>query len=190
MPQVAPIYELLGVAPPAVFARPQALVLGVRELDKLESIDLSLADLVAADLDLDRALAHGREEDLTAPTRERLAAAMAELRAGALALDASLEGPWQKTSDQMERALAAFTGKAAAAMGRRRGIGRARAEDLRAACRPLGALQERVVATAHFPGKYGEPLVEAFFEQLTLDSRRLHVIRPDLGAANPGPDST
>ena len=110
IPQVAPIYERLGIAPPAVFARPQALVLGGREVDKLESTGLGLEELLAADLDLDRALAGGREEDLTAPTRQTLAAALAELRSGALALDPSLEGPWKKTSGQMEKALAAFTG--------------------------------------------------------------------------------
>ncbi len=110
--------------------------------------------------------------------RERLGAELAELRRGALALDASLEGPWKKTSAQMERALAAFTGKVAAAVARRNEVARARAADLRTAVRPAGALQERVIATAHFPGKHGERLVEAFFEQLTLDSRRLHVIQP------------
>ena len=178
IPQVAPIYELLGIAPPVVFARPQALVLGRREVDKLDSIGISLAELVAADLDLDRALSHGREEDLTAPTRDQLTAALAELRTAAVALDASLEVPWNKTSGQVEKALAAFTGKVAAAVARRNGVVRARAEDLRTACRPFGALQERVIATAHFPGKHGERLVEAYFEQLTLDSRRLHVIQP------------
>ena len=66
----------------------------------------------------------------------------------------------------------------AAAVARRNEVARARAEDLRTACRPLGAMQERVLATGHFPGKHGDRLVEAFFEQLTLDSRRLHVIQP------------
>lgn len=178
MPQVAPIYEQLGIAPPAVHSRPQALVLGSREVDKLESVGLGLEALVAADLDLDRALAGGREEDLTAPTRDKLTAALEELRSGALQLDASLEGPWKKTSDQMEKALANFTGRVAAAVSRRNEVVRGRAEDLRAVCRPAGALQERVIATAHFPGKHGDRLAEAFFEQLTLDSRRLHIIQP------------
>jgi uncharacterized protein YllA (UPF0747 family) len=177
-PQVAPIYEQLEIAAPAVHARPQALVLGSREVDKLASTGLHLGDLVAADLDLDRALAGGREEDLTAPTRQWVATVMAELREQALELDASLEGPWKKTSGQMDKALAAFTGKVAAAVARRQQVSRARVEDLRGLCRPGGALQERVIATAHFPGKHGARLVEAFFEQLTLESRRLHVIRP------------
>ena len=178
IPQVAPIYEHLGVRPPVVFARPQALVLGAREVNKLESTGLGLQELLAADLDLDRALAGGREEDLTAPARETLSAALADLRTGALELDPSLEGPWKKTSGQMEKALAAFTGKVAAAVARRNQVKRARAEDLRTTCRPDGVLQERVIATAHHPGKHGERLVEAFFEQLTLDGRRLHVIQP------------
>jgi uncharacterized protein YllA (UPF0747 family) len=178
IPQVAPIYEQLGIAAPAVCFRPQALVLGGREIDKLDSIRLGLGDLLAADLDLDRALAAGREEDMTEPTRETLATALAELRERAVALDPSLAGPWEKTRGQTEKALDIFTGKVAAAVARRNEVQRARAEDLRAACRPLGVLQERLVATAHFPGKHGDRLVEAFFEQLTLDSRRLHVIQP------------
>jgi bacillithiol biosynthesis cysteine-adding enzyme BshC len=178
IPQVAPIYEQLGVAPPRVYARPQALVLAGREMDKLEAIGLELGELLAPDLDLDRSLARGREEDLTAPTRDKVNTALAELRAAALALDASLEGPWKKTSGQVEKALETFTGKVAAAVARRNEIARSRAVDLRATCRPDGALQERVISTAHFPGKHGERLVEAFFQQLTLDSRRLHVIQP------------
>lgn len=178
IPQVAPIYDCLGIAAPTVHFRPQALVLGGREIDKLDSIRLGLGDLLAADLDLDRALARGREEDLTAPTRDKLTAALAELRERALELDPSLDGPWKKTRGQMQKALGIFTGKVAAAVARRNEVARARAEDLRLACRPQGNLQERVVCTAHFPGKYGDGLVEAYFEQLTLDSRRLHVIRP------------
>jgi bacillithiol biosynthesis cysteine-adding enzyme BshC len=178
MPQVAPIYERLGIAAPMVHSRPQALVQGSREVAKLGSLDLRLGELVAVDLDLDRALAGGREEDLAAPIRDQMKIALAELRSAALALDGSLEGPWKKTSDQVERALASFTGKVAAAVSRRNEVARARAEDLRATCRPQGALQERVIATAHFPGKHGDRLVDAFFDQLTLDSRRLHIIRP------------
>ena len=178
IPQVAPIYELLGIAPPAVFPRPQALVLGGRELDKLGSTGLGLGELLAADLDLDRALAHGREEDLTAPARQKIAAALDELRGAALELDAGLDGPWKKTRGQMDKALGIFTGKVAAAVARLSETSRARAEDLRRTCRPLGGLQERVIATAQFPGKFGDRLVEAYFEQLELDPRRLQVIRP------------
>ena len=178
IPQVAPIYRQLGIDAPAVFSRPQALVLGGRELDKLASVGLGLGEILAVDLDLDRALAGGREEDLTAPVRQQLTDAMAELLRGALALDPSLEGPWKKTRDQIEKALGVFTGKVAAAVARRNEVSRARAEDLRAACWPLGALQERVIATAHFPGKHGNDLVAAFFDQLGLDSRRLQVIQP------------
>ena len=47
MPQVAPLYELLGVAPPVIHSRPQALVLGSREVEKLGSVGLGLAELVA-----------------------------------------------------------------------------------------------------------------------------------------------
>ncbi len=179
IPQVAPLYEVLGLAPPAVFLRPQALVLGGHQLEKLAALELSLSDLVAVDLDLDRALAGGREEDLVGPAREGMAGLLERLKVGALALDPNLEGPWQKTRGQIDRALEAFAGRAAAAVARRNELARSRAEDLRSACRPLGALQERVLSAAHFPGKYGDRFVEAFFEQLELDPSRLQVICPD-----------
>ncbi len=178
IPQVAPLYALLGLAPPAVFPRPQALVLGGHQLDKLAALELSLADLVAADLDLDRALAGGREEDLVAPARAGMEELLERLKGEAIGIDPNLEGPWRKTRDQVERALGAFAGRAAAAVARRNELARSRAEDLRAACRPLGALQERVLSAAHFPGKYGERFVEALFEQLALDPRELQVICP------------
>ncbi len=177
-PQVAPLYDLLGLAPPAVFLRPQALVLGGHQLDKLAGLELSLDELVAADLDLDRALAGGREEDLVAPARAGMEELLERLKDGALRIDPNLEGPWRKTRGQIERALEAFAGRAASAVARRGELARSRAEDLRSACRPLGALQERVLSAAHFPGKYGERFVEAFFEQLALDPRRLQVICP------------
>ncbi len=178
MPQVAPVHELLGVAAPAIAMRPQSLVLGAHQLDKLAELELELADLVDPALDLDRAVAGGRELDLTAPTRERVSAALEELRAAAVDLDPGLAGPWKKTRGQIDKALGIFTGKVAAAMARRNEVARRRAEDLRQTCRPLGELQERVISTAHFPGKYGERFVEAYFEQLELDPRRLQVISP------------
>ncbi len=178
LPQVAPVHEALGATRGRLAMRPQGLVLGGHQLDKLAGLEIGLAELVAPELDLDRALAGGRERDLVSPTRRAVAAALDELKTASVALDPSLAGPWKKTRGQVDKALGIFTGKVAAAVARQSEIARQRAEDLRAACRPLGALQERVVSTAHFPGKYGERLVAAYFEQLELEPRRLQVIRP------------
>ena len=178
IPQVAPLYDLLDIEPPAVFLRPQAMVLGGHQLDKLAALDLELGDLVAPDFDLDRFVAGGGEEDLLAPVRARFAGELEALESSALAIDANLEGPWRKTRSQIERALDTFSGKVAAALARQNELERRRVRDLRDSCRPNGALQERTISVAHFPGKYGERLVEAYFEQLELDPRRLQVISP------------
>ena len=55
---------------------------------------------------------------------------------------------------------------------------RKRTRDLRDSCRPQGQLQERILSTSYFPGKFGDRFVEALFEQLELDPRYLQVISP------------
>jgi bacillithiol biosynthesis cysteine-adding enzyme BshC len=178
LPQVAPLYDLLGIETPAASLRPQALVLAHHQLDKLAALDLTLADFTAPDLDLDRALAHGRETDLVGPVGARMSESLSELRRSALEIDPNLQAPWDRTRRQVEKALEAFTAKVASAVARQNDVKRSRAQDLRDTCRPQGVPQERFIATGHFPGKYGERLVEAYFEQLDLDPRILHLISP------------
>lgn len=178
MPQVAPLYELLDIHPPLVHLRPQVLVLAAHQLDKLEELDLRLEQLIASELDLDRALSAGREEEVLAPARERIDRELERLREAATDIDASLAGPWKKTRGQVQKALGIFSGKLAEAVARRREIDRRRAVDLRDTCRPLGRLQERVLSSAHFPGKYGDRFVTVMFEQMELDSGNLQVILP------------
>ncbi len=178
MPQVAPLYQHLGLAAPVVALRPQALVLGGHQLDKLASTGLDLAELVGPELDLDRALGGGEGEALLAKASADIAARLDELRVEALAIDAALEGPLQKTRERIEGALAAFAGKTTQALARRDSIRRQRAQALLEACRPGGGLQERVVSSAYFPGKYGDGLIEALFDQLELDGSRMSVVVP------------
>jgi len=181
LPQMAPLYELLEVEAPALYLRPQALVLGSHQLAKLEALDLGLEELTAPELDLERAVAAGREEDLVAAVRSGVERALGDLEARALEVDPTLEGPWRKTRHQIERALETFGGKVAGALARQNELTLRRARDLRDSCRPLGDLQERAISTAHFAGKYGEDLATALFEQLGDDPRRLHVIVPGRG---------
>jgi uncharacterized protein YllA (UPF0747 family) len=95
-----------------------------------------------------------------------------------LALDANLERPLKKTSEQMRRALQAYRSKVTAAVARRDDTNRSRLEALRGNCLPQGQLQERVIASAHFPGKYGDRFVEALLQQTRLDSEYLHIVTP------------
>jgi hypothetical protein len=54
-----------------------------------------------------------------------------------------------------------------------------RLETLRSTVRPMNQLQERVIATAHYPGKYGSGFAEVMLEQLDeQDPITLQVVRP------------
>ncbi len=178
MPQVAPLYAHLGIAPPLVTIRPHALVLGRHQLEKLDASGLELADLVAPSLDLDRVLGGEGGDELVAGAAADIGKRLMELGARALEVDATLAGPFEKTKSRIEGALSGFAAKAAKAVAQRDQVTRQRAQALREACRPKGGLQERVVSSAYFPGKYGDRFVEALFEQLDLDWRRLSVIDP------------
>jgi bacillithiol biosynthesis cysteine-adding enzyme BshC len=54
IPQVAPLYSQLGLEPPLISLRPQALVLAHHQLDKLSDLEIGLDQLVASDFDLGR----------------------------------------------------------------------------------------------------------------------------------------
>ncbi len=179
MPQAAAPYEVLGIPAPRVALRPQALVLSRNEMAKLEATGMELGDLLAPDFELDSALAGGEGESVVAAAAAGIVGELERLRAAAESLDPSLIGPWTKTRGQIEKALTVFAGKVDRALGRRDEIARQRVAALRAACRPDGVPQERVVAAAWFPGKFGSALAEAYFRDLDLDPAGVSVVVPD-----------
>lgn len=181
MAQVSAIYPVLEVEAPWVALRPQTLVLESHQAGKLEEIGnggIGLADLLADRQRLDRALAVGTDGDFVTPVRARVEAALAELRAPALAADPNLERPLEKTCEQILRALDTFGEKGLAAAARRNEVTARRIDQLRETCLPQGKLQERVVAAAHFQGKYGDRFADSYWEQLELDPTFLQVISP------------
>jgi len=178
LPQAAPLYDLFSLTPPTVALRPQAIVLEGHQLDKLASTRVGLEAFTSTDLDLDRALVDSESTRFLDLAGEDLEGLLERLRRPALDIDANLDNPLSKTGDQMKRALEAFSGKVAAAASRRDQVARQRAESLRRVCMPGGENQERVIATAHFPGKHGDRFVSAMFEHLKLDPRYLRVIQP------------
>jgi uncharacterized protein YllA (UPF0747 family) len=179
MPQAAAVYPVLEVEAPWVALRPQTLVLDAGKAQRLEEIGLTLAELLGDRSRLDRALAERSGGDFVAPARRRLEAALDELRAPALAADPNLDRPLSKTREQVLRAIDLFAEKALPALARRDELLSRRVEALRQACLPGGKLQERVICAAHFQGKYGDRLQEAFWEQLDLDDPgQLSVIVP------------
>jgi len=174
--QSAAVYAAIEVPGPAIALRPQALVLEGHQPEHLASWGGRLEDLLREHADLDRLVSGGSGAALARPARQRIAAALADLRAPALELDPSLERPFDKTRETMERALDAFAQKLEAAAARRDETTRARLLRLRPAVRPAGELQERVVSSLYYPGKYGAAFLERFAAALELDPRRLQIV--------------
>jgi bacillithiol biosynthesis cysteine-adding enzyme BshC len=178
MAQVSAVYPVLEVKAPWTTLRPQTLLLESHQIDKLAEIGVTLPDLLEDGARLDRLLAERQGGDFVAPARQGVEQALDALRAPALAADPNLERPFDKTREQILRALDLFAEKVTAAAARRDEVASRRVRLLRDATMPQGKPQERAVASAHFQGKYGPRLVEAFWEQLELDPARLQVISP------------
>ena len=179
LPQVAPLYSLLEIEPPFVALRPQALVIEGHVTKKLEDGGLALTQLVDPRLEMDEHLAGAAGEAFLEPARQQVVELLAGLEAPALELDADLAGAWRKTGEQMIRALDVFSGKVKAAAARRDQIARQRLESLRDAVLPMNWLQERIISTAHYPGKYGRDFSAAMLAQLDeQDPVNLQVVRP------------
>lgn len=176
MPQVAPVYGQLGIAAPWTTLRPQVLVLEEKHLSWLEELGLTPAELLGDAAELTRRLAARRGEAPTTRLTGLLETELEALREWAVALDPSLLSPWQKTRDQMVRALETFGGKLAAAGARADEKSFQRFEQLRALCLPLGQPQERVLSGSYFLARYGARFADALFEQMALDGGRLGLI--------------
>jgi bacillithiol synthase len=178
MAQASAVYPVLEVEGPCLALRPQTLVLESHQAEKIEGLGITLADLLGNQQRLDRALTAGGDGDFVAPVRRRIEEALDELRAPTRAADPNLERPFEKTREQILRALDLFGEKAVSAVARRDEVHNRRVQQLRETCLPLGRMQERVIAAAHFQGKYGTRFAESYWEQMDLDPRFLQVISP------------
>jgi uncharacterized protein YllA (UPF0747 family) len=176
--QAAPAYAELGVAPPQVALRPQALVVEARQREHLTDLGATLGELVADPAAVRRRLGERSGGGFVAPVRERIDALIAELAAPAHALDPGLEKPFEKTRESVDRALEAFAAKVAAAAARRDETRAQRLDNLIAHLAPGGEPQERRISAAYFPGRHGDRFGEALVDQLDLDPRCLSLIDP------------
>lgn len=175
LPQAAAVHRVLGVAGPAVALRPQALILQPALRRLLDGFGDSAADVLAPGDGGERLTALRGGESFVPAQRARLLSIADELRAPALALDPNLERPWQKTREQIERALEAFGGKVDASLARRETTLAGRIERLREAALPGGRPQERVLAVADLVLRYGWQLPARLLDALTLGPA-LHVV--------------
>ena len=87
--------------------------------------------------------------------------------------------PLQKTRDQITRGLDNFSARVEAAVARNQGTWTGRVTQLKHALVPDGHLQERSLSTGQLWVRYGRELVDAVFDCMRLESRRLDVVRWD-----------
>ncbi|MEO8198489.1 MAG: bacillithiol biosynthesis BshC [Thermoanaerobaculia bacterium] len=187
--QAAAIYPLLGIAAPATALRPQVLVFDGRQRAHLAELGSDLEELLFAPERIAQRLAGLAGGGFVAAERPAVEQLLAGLHAPALALDPALEKGWTKTRDTVLGALDAFAARVEAAASRRGGVAQQRFEQLHLATRPEGGMQERVLATAWFAGRYGEDFGATLLEQLDLDPRRLVLIDPHAARSNIAPSS-
>ncbi|HET9226714.1 MAG TPA: bacillithiol biosynthesis BshC, partial [Thermoanaerobaculia bacterium] len=179
--QSAAVHEVLEVESPWVGLRPQALVVEPKQMDRLAETGLPLSTLMGDRHSLDKALAALEGDGGVEPVRRRIEEALAELKPAS----PDLQRPLEKTREQILRALDTFAEKTTAAAARRNETLNRRVEQIRESCLPMNKPQERIIASAHFQGKYGDRLVQSFWEQMGLDPRRLQIVCPDCMEPNP-----
>ncbi len=175
MPQAAATYRVLDLHAPWTTLRPPALVLEKRQADQLETFGVTLEALL--ERPLDRLLAETLDRDIVTPVREQIDALLQGLRAPVLAVDATLEKPLRKTTDQVGRNLDQLVGKVAAATARNNEVWLKRLSRIKESCLPDGKPQERTLAVGHFMARYGRDVATAFLDQLALDPRYVSIIR-------------
>lgn len=176
LPQLAPLYDVLEVTPPAVALRPQALVLPSHQERKLAEAEVDLEALVVGDVDVDATVAGAETASRLGEVRRAADRLLAALEQAADGGGQEMESALSKTRSQVERGLEQFEGRMTSALAREAAVRKGRLERLAQWVRPLGELQERVLSTADLPGRYGDRFVDALFEQLGVDGERLSVI--------------
>jgi bacillithiol biosynthesis cysteine-adding enzyme BshC len=178
--QAAPLYGKLDVAAPRVALRPQMLVLDRKQRSHLDGLGLTLDQLLLDERSVFALLDRGGSSSRIASLREATLAELDAMRNEFTALDGGLERPFEKTREQIDRALELFASKASAAAVRRDQTVRARTESLRTACLPGGAPQERTLSTAHFALRYGLGLGAAVMDQLDVESDAVQIVDPEV----------
>ena len=181
--QAASVYPVLGIEAPQTTLRPQMLVVSRRQRKHLDGLGLDLAAVLGAEEDVERRLAEGRGAEQADVVHAAVLAEIEKLHQVCADIDGNLERPWQKTRDNIDRALSTLSAKMCAAAVRRDEVLLRRLQALRDACTPGGAPQERVVASAHYPLRYGKCFAASAYEQLEVGSDLIQVIDPEAPAS-------
>ena len=185
MAQAAVTHAVLEVEPTTWPCRPQTLLMEAKQAERVEELGLPLATLLG-----DRHRSTTGSPSARAATwwrrcGEQLEAALADLRGPAVAADPGLERPFEKTREQILRALDLFGEKAVAAAARKNEVVNRRVQQLRDACLPGGKLQERIVASRTTRASTARSWSRATGSRCELDAAHLQVIVPGLEESKP-----
>ena len=143
---------------------------------------MTLEQALLPESELEELLVARTGNDGVEPSRQRVLAELDSLRSTAVAIEPQLDGPWQKTRANIDRAFDAFGQKLSKALARSDETTRLRLDALRSACLPGGTPQERTLSTAHFALEYGPAFATAVWEQMDPDSDKIQIIDPREGS--------
>lgn len=159
--QLAPVYEALGVAMPAVVPRPSLCVTGAGDRRRMEQLDLDLALLARGREKLLARLASAAGAAGVDPDAARdalLARFVADLDAfadAALVVDAALARPVARTREAVEQAVSRLVERYRRSVLGRETVAVERLDRLLAALVPGGTWQERVYGLASLGAAHG-----------------------------------
>ena len=180
--QLRPVYERFGAPMPVVEPRLSLTVVEPGVAKILDRYGLSVPDvggelgalwrrlaLEASDLDLGGAFAEARQ---------RAGAALADLEAVVVQVDASLDGATGAARANVEKALGRLEKKTVRVEKRNHEVVRERLERARALLWPGGALQERALAPLGLVARHGVEGLRETIEAVPLDASVHHTVRP------------
>ena len=180
--QLRSVYDAFGVPMPLMYQRATATLLDSNAVRFLARHDVPLEQLQAQDESLlNQLLAAQLPPEVEAAMQDVarvLQDRMEQLASSAAHIDATLEGAARSAFGRMQDDLKKLNAKIIQAAKRKDETLRRQFHHAKAQAFPGGEPQERSVGFASFLNKYGPPLVDRLFEELTSDIGIHWVITP------------
>jgi bacillithiol biosynthesis cysteine-adding enzyme BshC len=180
--QLRSVYDAFGIPMPLMYQRATATLLDSNAVRFLVRHDVPLEQLQAQDESLlNQLLAAQLPPDVDAAMQDvsrLLQDRMEQLATSAAQIDATLEGAARSAFGRMQDDVKKLNAKIIQAAKRKDETLRRQFHHAKAQAFPGGEPQERSVGFASFLNKYGPPLVDRLFEELTSDIGIHWVITP------------
>jgi uncharacterized protein YllA (UPF0747 family) len=175
--QLAPLYELLGVAQPLVLPRARFRCLEDNTRSWLAKLGLTPAEAETPRAELLRRLAARtpQERPAAAALRERMLADITARLGELEALDSALRDPVRRARESIERTVGRLTERYAQALLERDHVTTERVDRVQGFLFPDGVPQERLYSLPYFACKYG---ARTFIQKLFSHLRDAEVFVP------------